>query len=70
MCEACVSFEIFLVYSCDLCGHFKYNKMGCFNDPAWEKVCGWVGGGVADTNYLYQARWINICVAFIEERLV
>ena len=32
-----------------------YNKMGCFNDPAW-KVCGW-GGWVADTNYLYPARW-------------
>ena len=32
------------------------NKMGCFNDPAW-KVCGWWGGGVADTNYLYPARW-------------
>ena len=31
--------------------------MGCFNDPAW-KVCGWWGGGgVADTNYLYPARW-------------
>ena len=31
--------------------------MGCFNDPAW-KVCGWGGGGgVADTNYLYPARW-------------
>jgi len=28
--------------------------MGCFNDPAL-KVCGW--GGVADTNYLYPARW-------------
>ena len=26
--------------------------MGYFNDPAW-KVCGWV----ADTNYLYPARW-------------
>ena len=40
------------------------NKMGCFNDPAW-KVCGWWwwgGCGVADTNYLYPARWgwINI----------
>ena len=31
--------------------------MGCFNDPAW-KVCGWwVVGWVADTNYLYTARW-------------
>ena len=30
------------------------NKMGCFNDPAW-KVCG--SGVVADTNYLYPARW-------------
>ena len=32
--------------------------MGCFNDPAW-KVCGWggMGGWVADTNYLYPARW-------------
>ena len=32
--------------------------MGCFNDPAW-KVCGWWGGGggVADTNPLYPARW-------------
>ena len=34
--------------------------MGCFNDPAW-KVSGWVvGGGVADTNYLYPARWGSI----------
>ena len=40
------------------------SKMGCFNDPAW-KACGWWGGdvvgwwrgGVADTNYLYPARW-------------
>ena len=32
----------------------KMNKMGCFNDLAW-KVCGW--GGVADTNYLFPARW-------------
>ena len=32
--------------------------MGCLNDPAWN-VCGWggVGGGVADTNYLYPIRW-------------
>ena len=30
--------------------------MGCFNDPAW-KVYGWVGGWVAETNYLYPARW-------------
>ena len=38
--------------------------MGCFNDPAW-KVCRWWGGavgwcgvvGLADTNYLYPARW-------------
>ena len=32
--------------------------MGCFNDPPW-KVCVWWGGGgvVADTNYLYPARW-------------
>ena len=29
--------------------------MGCFNEPAW-KVCGWV----ADTNYLYPARWGQI----------
>ena len=29
--------------------------MCCFNDPAW-KVCGW-GGVVADTNYIYPARW-------------
>ena len=49
--------------------------MGCFNDPAWttttRRVCGWWGGGVvgwwcgrvADTNYLYPARWgwINNC---------
>ena len=33
---------------------YDVNKMGCFNDPAW-KVCGWVGGGVADTNYIYPA---------------
>ena len=36
--------------------------MGCFNDPAWttttRRVCvWWGGGGVADTNYLYPARW-------------
>ena len=30
----------------------RSNKMGCYNDPAW-KVCGWL----ADTNYLYPARW-------------
>ena len=29
--------------------------MGCFNDPAWESL--WVGWWVADTNYLYPARW-------------
>ena len=38
---------------CDQSGFIR-NKMGCFNDPAW-KVCGWVV--VADTNYLYPARW-------------
>ena len=29
----------------------------CFNDPAWESL--WVGGvgGMADTSYLYPARW-------------
>ena len=34
--------------------------MGCFNDPAW-KVYGWVGGVLADTNYLCPARrgWIK-----------
>ena len=36
--------------------HIIEDKMGCFNDPTW-KVCGWWGGGVADTNYLYPARW-------------
>ena len=30
------------------------NQMRCFNDPAWESLW-W--GGVADTNYLYPARW-------------
>ena len=36
----------------------KTNKMGCFNDPAWN-VCGWCSGGVVGwlTNYLYPARW-------------
>ena len=40
--------------------------MGCFNDPAWttttRRVCGGGWGVVADTNYLYPARWgwINI----------
>ena len=47
---------------CDQSGFIR-NKMGCFNDPAW-KVFGWWGGVglVADTNYLYPARWgwINI----------
>ena len=36
----------------------------CFNDPAWESLCvGWVGR-VADTIYLYPARWgwINIII--------
>ena len=35
--------------------------MGCFNDRVGKFVCGG-GGVVADTNYLYPARWrwINI----------
>ena len=34
------------------------NKMGCFNDPHARKFVGGVGGfWVADTNYLYPARW-------------
>ena len=34
--------------------------MGCFNDPV-RNVCGlWWGGWVADTNYLYPARWGSI----------
>ena len=32
------------------------DKMGCFNDSDW-KVCGWGGWCLADTNYLYPARW-------------
>ena len=36
------------------------NKMGCFNDPAW-KVC------VADTNYLYPARWGWINVLLLKQ---
>ena len=38
--------------------------MGCFNDPAW-KVCGWV----ADTNYLYPARWGWIKNTFLSMKI-
>ena len=47
---------------------YSDNKIGCFNDPAWEKVCGWVACVLADTNYLYTAHWgwINNLILILE----
>ena len=36
-----------------------YNKMGCFNDPAW-KVCGWVGVVGGGLHQLPISSWRNL----------